>query len=99
MPTNELARARVLQWMFFEQYRVEPNIATSRFWIHLLNAADRYAAQLAAKREPGLAALGVVVEVIKNAAEVDAFVQRHRQSTFPNGKVETPAQTTMTWRQ
>jgi len=60
MPTDPLARARVLQWMFFEQYRVEPNIATSRYWIHLLEAADRYAAQLAAKREPGLAALAVM---------------------------------------
>jgi len=60
VPTDPLARARVLQWMFFEQYRIEPNIATSRFWIHLLNEADRYAAEIAAKREPGLAALAVM---------------------------------------
>jgi glutathione S-transferase len=26
-------RAQVLQWMFFEQYSHEPNIATVRFWI------------------------------------------------------------------
>src|SRR3954464_9030564 len=26
-------RAEVLQWMFFEQYSHEPNIATLRFWI------------------------------------------------------------------
>ena len=60
VPSDPLRRARVLQWMFFEQYRVEPNIATSRYWIHLLDAADRYAAQIAAKREPGLAALAVM---------------------------------------
>ncbi len=60
VPADPLARARVLQWMFFEQYRVEPNIATSRYWIHLLNEADRFAAQIAAKRAPGLAALAVM---------------------------------------
>jgi glutathione S-transferase len=58
--SDPLARARVLQWMFFEQYRIEPNIATSRYWIHLLGAADRYAVQIAAKRAPGLAALAVM---------------------------------------
>src|SRR3954451_784637 len=26
-------RAEMLQWMFFEQYSHEPNIATVRFWI------------------------------------------------------------------
>ena len=60
IPADALARARVLQWMFFEQYRVEPNIATSRYWIALLNAADRYRDQLAAKRAPGEAALAVL---------------------------------------
>jgi glutathione S-transferase len=60
VPRAPLARARVLQWMFFEQYRVEPNIATSRYWIALLNAADKYRDQLAAKRAPGLAALAVM---------------------------------------
>jgi glutathione S-transferase len=60
IPVDALARARVLQWMFFEQYRVEPNIATSRYWIALLNAAERYRDQLAAKRAPGEAALAVL---------------------------------------
>jgi glutathione S-transferase len=60
VPTDKLARARMLQWMFFEQYRVEPNIATSRYWILLLNAAERYRDQLAAKRAPGLSALAVM---------------------------------------
>src|SRR5262249_39744267 len=31
VPTGRLDRARVLQWMFFEQYEVEPNIAVARF--------------------------------------------------------------------
>jgi glutathione S-transferase len=35
LPTDSLARARVLQWMFFEQYSHEPNIAVLKqrvFW-------------------------------------------------------------------
>ena len=36
------ARAEILQWMFFEQYSHEPNIATSRFIIKYLgNPVDR----------------------------------------------------------
>jgi glutathione S-transferase len=31
-PTDDWARAQALQWMFFEQYSHEPNIATRRFW-------------------------------------------------------------------
>jgi glutathione S-transferase len=31
MPSDRLARARVLQWLFFEQYSHEPYIAVARF--------------------------------------------------------------------
>lgn len=34
-PTAILAQAQVLQWLFFEQYSHEPNIATARFWISI----------------------------------------------------------------
>ena len=60
-PTERLARAQVLQWMFFEQYSHEPNIATPRFWLrHLpeLDAARK--AQLVQKQRLGHAALGVM---------------------------------------
>jgi glutathione S-transferase len=60
VPEDKLAAARMFQWMFFEQYRVEPNIATSRYWIYLLNAAERHREQIAAKRAPGLSALAVM---------------------------------------
>lgn len=32
LPTDAFERAQVLQWMFFEQYDLEPNIAVLRFW-------------------------------------------------------------------
>jgi glutathione S-transferase len=31
-PKDDWARAEALQWLFFEQYSHEPNIATRRFW-------------------------------------------------------------------
>lgn len=32
-PDGLLEQSQVLQWMFFEQYSHEPNIATARFWL------------------------------------------------------------------
>ena len=32
LPTDAYDRARVLGWLTFEQYEIEPNIAVSRFW-------------------------------------------------------------------
>jgi glutathione S-transferase len=33
VPDDLYERARVLQWMFFEQYDHEPNVAVARFWL------------------------------------------------------------------
>lgn len=33
LPEDRYERARVLQWLFFEQYQHEPNIAVVRFWV------------------------------------------------------------------
>ena len=59
-PESRVERAEVLQWMFFEQYNHEPNVATLRFWLAFvgeasLNEAQR--GQIAAKRTAGDAAL------------------------------------------
>lgn len=54
---DRLDRARVLQWMCFEQYSHEPNLATVRFWLHTELTDDRRAL-LPAKRVLGEAALG-----------------------------------------
>jgi glutathione S-transferase len=40
MPTDRLARARVLQWMFFEQYSHEPYVAVARFILQYLKQPD-----------------------------------------------------------
>jgi glutathione S-transferase len=60
LPQDRFERALVLQWLFFEQYSHEPNIATLRYWIthHLLD--DERRAQVAGKRRWGYAALDVM---------------------------------------
>ncbi len=62
IPGDRLVRARVLQWMFFEQYSHEPFIATSRFWISILKEADAYREQIESKRAGGKSALAVMNE-------------------------------------
>lgn len=57
---DRLGRAETLQWMFFEQYSHEPNIATPRYWItHNVLTPEREA-QLPAKRKLGYDALRVM---------------------------------------
>lgn len=60
LPADRFERALVLQWLFFEQYSHEPNIATLRYWIkhNLLNPERR--AMVEAKRRDGYAALAVM---------------------------------------
>jgi glutathione S-transferase len=60
LPAERWSRAQVLQWMFFEQYSHEPNIATSRFWLHYLELTPERRAALAQKHELGKAALAVM---------------------------------------
>jgi glutathione S-transferase len=60
LPEDRFARAEVLQWMFFEQYSHEPNIATVRSWIlHTTLDEDKRKA-IEEKRPRGYAALRVM---------------------------------------
>lgn len=59
-PAERLARAQVLQWMFFEQYSHEPFIATSRFWIQHKPDSPEKTAALASRRDGGWAALKIM---------------------------------------
>jgi glutathione S-transferase len=60
MPASPRSRATALQWLFFEQYSHEPNIATARHWLaHRLLDAEKRAA-LPAKMALGYAALEVM---------------------------------------
>lgn len=54
------ARADVLQWMFFEQYTLEPAIAVLRFWRHFLPPSVERTAQVPRKEAQGRHALEVL---------------------------------------
>jgi len=56
VPTDAWERAKALQWMFFEQYSHEPNVAVARFWLHELGAPPSDEA-LAEKHRLGYLAL------------------------------------------
>ena len=60
LPEDDLERARALQWMFFEQYSHEPNIAVSRHALKHLEPTEERRALVESKREPGYRALGVM---------------------------------------
>ena len=56
LPDDRYERAQVLQWLFFEQYSHEPNIAVVRFWVAIADAPAQEA-ELEARRRGGHAAL------------------------------------------
>ncbi len=60
MPGDRLERGHALQWMFFEQYSHEPNIATSRYYMTFLGEPEKYREEIARRVKPGYAALGVM---------------------------------------
>jgi glutathione S-transferase len=55
LPEDRFERAQVLQWLFFEQYSHEPNIAVARFWV--IAGITPSQADAEAKRRGGIAAL------------------------------------------
>jgi glutathione S-transferase len=61
MPADPWQRARVWQWLCFEQYNLEPNIATVRFWVGILKkTAAQLGERLTEKIAKGYEALGVL---------------------------------------
>ena len=57
VPHDAYERAQALQWMFFEQYSHEPNIAVARFWLAYSGTPERFRDQLPARMQGGYAAL------------------------------------------
>jgi glutathione S-transferase len=58
VPEDPFERAQVLQWMFFEQYSHEPNIAVARFW--RIAGIEPPEGELRAKLKGGNAALAAM---------------------------------------
>jgi len=62
LPSGKWERAKVLQWMFFEQYSHEPYIAVARFWLRFAPKAEMEKKRhlVSEWHEKGNAALGVM---------------------------------------
>ena len=60
LPEDPFPRAKVLQWQFFEQYSLEPYIATARFIVKFLGRPKKHEAALQAKKASGYKALQVM---------------------------------------
>ncbi len=61
VPADRLDRARMWQWLCFEQYNLEPNLGTARFWLASLRRSEaELGERLEEKRRNGHAALAVL---------------------------------------
>jgi glutathione S-transferase len=67
IPDSRLARAQVLQWMFFEQYSHEPYVATARFIMRHFPADSPRRSELPQRLARGREALAIM----------DAHLSRH----------------------
>jgi glutathione S-transferase len=67
LPDDRLDRARVLQWLFFEQYSHEPYIAVVRFWVAFAKEKPPEA-EIEARRAGGYAALEAIERHLSDRA-------------------------------
>jgi glutathione S-transferase len=72
IPADPFERARMWQWMCFEQYNLEPNIATLRFWLKLGRTRAELGEKLVEKKKDGYAALDVLEESLRDREYIAA---------------------------
>ncbi|GAB4547227.1 MAG: glutathione S-transferase family protein [Pleurocapsa sp.] len=65
-PSDKYQQAQVMQWLFFEQYSHEPNIATPRYWMSILKKSEEYREAIKQKTKLGYAALNVMEKHLKD---------------------------------
>lgn len=68
LPSDTLARAKVLQWQFFEQYSHEPYIAVARFINKYQGLPQERLAEYEAKQAGGHKALALMEQCLANNA-------------------------------
>ena len=87
LPADRYQRAKVMQWLFFEQYNVEPVIGSLRFWT-LTARLERNREMVAGKREAGARTLAAMDRSLANAqflvgkdlsiADIAVYAYSHR---------------------
>jgi glutathione S-transferase len=92
LPADRLERARVLQWMFFEQYSHEPYVAVVRFILRYLPPDSPRRAELSRLQERGNQALAVMEQHLRrepffaagrySVADIALFAYTHSAGEF-----------------
>ena len=73
LPADPFERAKVMQWLCFEQYDLEPTVAVVRFWV-AFSASPPPAAEIESRRAAGYRAL----DALERALEGRAFLVAER---------------------
>lgn len=60
LPSDSWQKSKLYEWLFFEQYSHEPNIATPRFWKNYLKDGEYNEAELKRRQLAGRKALAVM---------------------------------------
>jgi len=77
IPAERFDRALMWQWLCFEQYNLEPNIGTVRFWVNSLKKTEaELGEKLIEKRKNGYAAL----DVLENGLRSNSYLVGDRYS-------------------
>jgi len=102
LPGDRYLHAKVMQWLFFEQYHVEPVIGTLRFWT-LTGRLELNAAMTEAKRTAGLRALAAMERGLKDMpflvggefsiADIAVYAYAHRAADCGFALADYPALT------
>jgi glutathione S-transferase len=65
VPDDPYERAQMLQWMFFEQYDLEPSIAVARFWVAYSGRPEAFTDRLPERMAAGARALAALEEQLE----------------------------------
>ena len=100
LPDKGYARAKVMQWLFFEQYYVEPVIGSLRFWT-LTGRLAGNAALVDGKRETGERALRALARQLRETpflvgdaltiADIAVYAYTHRAEDCGFALADYPA--------
>ncbi|MEL6927512.1 MAG: glutathione S-transferase family protein [Cyanobacteria bacterium J06600_6] len=65
-PADKYIQSQIMQWLFYEQFSHEPNIATARYWVSILKQPEQHAEQLKHKQRLGNTALKLMEQHLSN---------------------------------
>jgi glutathione S-transferase len=76
LPSSAYDKALVMQWLFFEQHEIEPNVGWARWIRHIAKSADRMTEELRRYDDQGARALAILDKQLAHSR----FVVGHQYS-------------------